>query len=81
MTGRSELKRAMGLIQSVGSHVLGVVLNGLDIKKMYGSYYYYFHYYQYYYYYGSESGDKKKKKSSKKIGRRHSASPDVTDAT
>ncbi len=81
MTGRSELKRAINLIQNVGSHVLGVVLNGLDIKKMYGSYYYYFHYYQYYYYYGSESGAKKKKR---KVSRDHSAkrsSSDVSEMT
>lgn len=81
MTGRAELKRALGLIQSVGSNVLGVILNGLDIKKMYGSYYYYFHYYQYYYYYGSESGAKKKKKSTVKHRRTQKASSDVSDAT
>ncbi len=82
MTGRAELKRALGLIQSVGSNVLGVVLNGLDIKKMYGSYYYYFHYYQYYYYYGSESGEKKKKKSkSKQQHRNKREASDVSDMT
>ncbi|MBL0060012.1 MAG: polysaccharide biosynthesis tyrosine autokinase [bacterium] len=81
MTGRAELKRALGLIQSVGSNVMGVILNGLDIKKMYGSYYYYFHYYQYYYYYGSESGEKKKKKSTVKHRRIQKTSSDVSDAT
>lgn len=81
MTGRSELKRAIGLIRSVGSNVLGVILNGLDIKKMYGTYYYYFHYYQYYYYYGSESGERRKKKNALKRVRPHTAAPDVTDAT
>ncbi len=81
MTGRAELKRALGLIQSVGSNVLGVILNGLDIKKMYGSYYYYFHYYQYYYYYGSESGEKKKKKSTVKHRHTQKTSSDVSDAT
>lgn len=81
MTGRSELKRAIGLIRSVGSNVLGVILNGLDIKKMYGTYYYYFHYYQYYYYYGSESGERKKRKNAFKRVRPHTAAPDVTDAT
>ncbi|MCB9358197.1 MAG: polysaccharide biosynthesis tyrosine autokinase [Calditrichaeota bacterium] len=80
MTGRAELKRAINLIQSVGSHVLGVVLNGLDIKKMYGSYYYYFHYYQYYYYYGSESGNKKKRKTGRKQAE-HRASSDVSEMT
>jgi capsular exopolysaccharide synthesis family protein len=58
---RKEVLRAVSLIKNVRSSILGVVLNGLDIKKIYGSYYYYFHYYQYYYYYGSESKKRKKK--------------------
>jgi capsular exopolysaccharide synthesis family protein len=58
---RKEVLRAVGLIKNVRSSILGVVLNGLDVKKIYGSYYYYFHYYQYYYYYGSESKKHKKK--------------------
>ena len=65
LTGKSEIKRAINLIKNVQSNVLGVVLNALDIKKIYGSYYYYFHYYQYYYYYGSEPGKGKKKKKHK----------------
>jgi Mrp family chromosome partitioning ATPase len=67
LTGKGEIKRAISLIRNVQSNILGVVLNALDIKKIYGSYYYYFHYYQYYYYYGSEPGQRKKKK------RRHSS--------
>jgi tyrosine-protein kinase Etk/Wzc len=58
---KKELMRAIGLIKNVRSSVLGIVLNGLDIKKIYGSYYYYFHYYQYYYYYGSEPKKRKHK--------------------
>ncbi len=58
---RKEVMRAVSLIKNVRSSILGVVLNGLDVKKIYGSYYYYFHYYQYYYYYGSESKKQKKK--------------------
>ncbi len=81
MTGRSELKRALALIKSVGSNVLGIVLNGLDIKKMYGSYYYYFHYYQYYYYYGSETSSTKKKKTSVKRQHGVKAPSDVSDVT
>jgi capsular exopolysaccharide synthesis family protein len=57
---KREVARAVGLLRNVRSPVLGVVLNALDIKKIYGSYYYYFHYYQYYYYYGSESKNKKR---------------------
>jgi tyrosine-protein kinase Etk/Wzc len=62
---KREVVRAVGLLKNVRSPVLGVVLNGLDIKKIYGSYYYYFHYYQYYYYYGSESKGKKRKRPSR----------------
>jgi capsular exopolysaccharide synthesis family protein len=62
---KREVVRAVGLLKNVRSPVLGVVLNGLDIKKIYGSYYYYFHYYQYYYYYGSESKGKKRRKPSR----------------
>ncbi|HEY3294677.1 MAG TPA: polysaccharide biosynthesis tyrosine autokinase [bacterium] len=58
---RKEVMRAVSLIKNVRSSIMGVVLNGLDVKKIYGSYYYYFHYYQYYYYYGSESKKHKKK--------------------
>jgi tyrosine-protein kinase Etk/Wzc len=62
---KREVVRAVGLLRNVRSPVLGTVLNGLDIKKIYGSYYYYFHYYQYYYYYGSESKGKKQRKPSR----------------
>jgi tyrosine-protein kinase Etk/Wzc len=43
------------------SSALGIVLNGLDIKKIYGSYYYYFHY-QYHPYYDSEDKKERKRK-------------------
>jgi capsular exopolysaccharide synthesis family protein len=62
---KREVQRAVGLLKNVRSSVLGVVLNGLDIKKIYGSYYYYFHYYQYYYYYGSDSKSRKSRKPIK----------------
>ncbi|MBU0508991.1 polysaccharide biosynthesis tyrosine autokinase [bacterium] len=62
---RREVQRGISLLQNVGSGILGVVLNALDIKKIYGSYYYYFHYYQYYYYYGSEPSKRGKRKTVK----------------
>lgn len=43
------------------SSALGIVLNGLDIKKIYGSYYYYFHY-QYHPYYDTEDKKERKRK-------------------
>jgi capsular exopolysaccharide synthesis family protein len=60
---KKELLRGVNLIKNVRGTVLGIVLNALDIKRIYGSYYYYFHYYQYYYYYGSEPKKKTKRPS------------------
>jgi capsular exopolysaccharide synthesis family protein len=64
--GRGEVQRAVALLRNVNAPFLGVVLNGLDIKKMYGSYYYYFHYYQRYQYYDSIDKDREKEKKKKK---------------
>jgi len=61
---RREVQRAVTLLQNVAAPILGVVVNSLDIKKIYGSYYYYFHYYQYYYYYGSDPSKRGKKRKS-----------------
>jgi tyrosine-protein kinase Etk/Wzc len=64
---KKEVMRAVSLLKNVRASILGVVLNALDIKKMFGSYYYYFHYYQYYYYYGSDTkkGERKTKRPVK----------------
>ena len=43
--GRSEILRAAALLRNVNAPTLGAVLNGIDLKKMYGSYFYHFHYY------------------------------------
>jgi tyrosine-protein kinase Etk/Wzc len=51
---RKEVERAIQLLANVRANLVGVLLNGLDIKRIYGSYYYYYHYYQYYYYYGGK---------------------------
>ncbi|MDK9701180.1 MAG: polysaccharide biosynthesis tyrosine autokinase, partial [bacterium] len=59
---KREVQRCITILKSIGVNLSGVVLNGLDIKRVYGSYYYYYHYYHYYYYYGSK-GDKKRSKS------------------
>ncbi len=56
---KREVQRCISILRSIGVKLTGVVLNGLDIKRVYGSYYYYYHYYHYYYYYGSR-GEKKK---------------------
>ena len=59
---RREVQRAITLLRNVNARILGVLLNGLDIKKIYGSYYYYFHYYQYYYYYGGDKKERRKRR-------------------
>jgi capsular exopolysaccharide synthesis family protein len=45
-----EVSHAISLLRNAGAPFLGVILNGLDIKKIYGSYYYHFHYYHYHQY-------------------------------
>ena len=64
--GKTEINRSAGLIQSIGSNLIGVILNSLDIKKLYGNYYYYYHYYHYYYYYGTDKKEKKRRVKRKK---------------
>lgn len=59
-TAREIVKNGVNQLQAVGAHVLGAVLNGVDMGK--DSYYYY----QYYYYYYGEDGDRKKKDRKKK---------------
>lgn len=59
-TAREIVKNGLDQIQSVGGHVLGAILNGVDM----GSDGYY--YYQYYYYYYGENGEMDKKAHRKK---------------
>lgn len=59
-TAREIVKNGLDQIQAVGGHVLGAILNGVDM----GSDGYY--YYQYYYYYYGEDGERNKKAHRKK---------------
>ena len=61
-TNRDALVRCNTLLESVGTTPLGILLNGVNIEGMYGSYYYY-----YYHHYYSKPGRKKKKSMSKII--------------
>lgn len=61
-TNREALARCNTLLESVGTNPLGILLNGVNIESMYGSYYYY-----YYHHYYSKPGRKKKKSMSKII--------------
>ena len=59
---KREVARAVSMIENVNARILGTLINGLNIKRMYGSYYYYYHYYQYYYYYGSSMPARKRRR-------------------
>jgi len=59
---KKEVMRAIQILGNVRANMLGVLLNGLDVKRIYGSYYYYYHYYQYYYYYGAKGKTKRRQK-------------------
>jgi capsular exopolysaccharide synthesis family protein len=58
-TSREVIERSRMLLDKVNANLLGVLVNGVNINMMYGSYY---QYYQYYYY----SGDGRKKRHSRK---------------
>lgn len=49
-THREAIKRAKNLLDNAEAKIFGSLLNGVNIKKTYGTnyYYYYYHYYQYY---------------------------------
>lgn len=57
-TERDALLRSRTLFENVQCHVLGILINGVNINSLQGSYYYY------YYYYGD--GKNKKKRSGAK---------------
>jgi polysaccharide biosynthesis transport protein len=60
VTTRDVINNCVRQIRDVQAHVLGAVLNNVNIGK--DSYYYY----QYYYYYYGEGGDRKRKKHSRR---------------
>lgn len=61
---RKELMHAIQLLENVKANLLGILLNNLDVKRIYGSYYYYHHYYQYYYYYPPQKKGRRLKKGA-----------------
>jgi len=56
-TGRDALLRSRILLDNVKATILGVLVNGVNIDQMYGSYYYYYHYY----YYGDRQHKKRRR--------------------
>jgi succinoglycan biosynthesis transport protein ExoP len=59
-TPREIIRNGVAQFEAVGAHILGAILNGVDMGR--DSYYYY----QYYYYYYGEDGERKKKSRRKK---------------
>lgn len=58
---REIAKNGIAQFEAVGAHILGAVLNGVDMSKD-G----YYSYYQYYYYYYGENGEEKKSRRKKR---------------
>ena len=59
-TNRDALTRATVLLDNVDTKLLGLLINGIDVDGIYGSYYYY-----YYHHYYSKPGKKKKNWASR----------------
>ena len=59
-TNRDALTRANVLLDNVDTKLLGLLINGIDVDGIYGSYYYY-----YYHHYYSKPGKKKKNWASR----------------
>lgn len=55
-TGKDALLRSRVLLNNVKATLFGIILNGVNVDHMYGSYYYYYHYY----YYGADKKGKKR---------------------
>jgi capsular exopolysaccharide synthesis family protein len=64
-TPREIIRNGVAQFEAVGAHMLGAILNGVDMGR--DSYYYY----QYYYYYYGEDGERKKKSRRKKKQKPH----------
>jgi len=66
-TVRDVARNSVNQLQAVGAHILGGILNAVDIGK---DKYYYYYYYQYYNYYYGDDGEKKKKRHKKRRKKR-----------
>lgn len=61
ITDRDIIDRAKKLLENIGVSPIGVVVNGIEVKKYYSGYKYY---YYYYYYYEDERGKKGKRRKA-----------------
>jgi len=62
-TVREVAKNGVQQLRAVGAHILGGILNAVDIGR---DKYYYYYYYQYYHYYYGDDGEKKKRRHKKR---------------
>lgn len=61
ITDRDIIDRAKKLLENIGVSPIGIVVNGIEVKKYYSGYKYY---YYYYYYYEDERGKKGKRRKA-----------------
>ncbi len=74
-THREVCKRAMDVVQNVGGHILGVILNNVNVFR--ASYYDYYYYSYYRYAYGYKYGYSTRKKGEPVRKKKASASEDL----
>ncbi|MDZ7374414.1 MAG: polysaccharide biosynthesis tyrosine autokinase [candidate division KSB1 bacterium] len=60
-TDRQAALRGFASLEKVGGKILGVLLNGIRVESVYGSYYYYYHYYYY-----TREGERKVRRKKRK---------------
>ena len=57
-TDRNAVQRSYDILKNIPNHIIGALLNVVNIEGIYGSYYYY---YYHYYYYGKDGAKKSKR--------------------
>jgi Mrp family chromosome partitioning ATPase len=63
VTNRRAAKFAVKQMRDIGGHLLGAVLNDLDLENREYGYYHYYYYRKYGYYYGAREDEAKKPKA------------------
>ncbi len=70
VTSREIIMRGRDLLQNANAHILGVVINNIDLTKR--SYYYYYQYY-YYQYYGDDNDNTSSTKKRRRKRKKHTS--------
>jgi len=61
-TDRNAIVRSYEILKNIPNHILGALLNVVNVEGIYGSYYYY---YYHYYYYGKDGSKKSRRKKQR----------------